>query len=115
MQSNEVSENIEVGNVVEPLYNDVTKTEVEKSLGLEKHSDIVKSSDHVRRLIEWAISKGAKDTTDIIWSIKQLQSRIGSPHLGETWPSHLGQFVYLEMERDRIDNQLKEIQGIKHG
>jgi prolyl-tRNA synthetase len=107
-------EQIEVGQRIEPGADDVTRTQVEKALGLEKHSDIVKSGDHVRRLIEWAVNQGAKDSTDIVWKIKQLQSRIGSPHLGETWPSHLGQFVYLEMERNRLDQQLKDYQGIKH-
>jgi hypothetical protein len=110
----EQAEKVEVGQRVEPGADDVTRTQVEKALGLEKHSDIVKAGDHVRRLIEWAVAEGAKDSMDIVWKIKQLQSRIGSPHLGESWPSHLGQFVYLEMERNRIDKQLKEIQGIKH-
>ena len=76
---------------------------------MKDYGEIKKHQDQIKRLIEWAQAKGAKDTTDIVWSIRQLANRVGSPHIGNDWAQHLAEYAYLELERNKIDGQLKEM------
>lgn len=99
-------ETVTVG--AEPFIDDITTTQVARALGLERHADIKKYQDQIKRLIDWAKEKGSKDDTDIVWSIKQLGNKVGSPKLGNNWAQHLSQYAYLEMERMKLDKQLNE-------
>lgn len=104
-------EQVSVGTNTEPFIDDITRNQVAHSLGLEKYSDIHKNQDNIKRLIDWAQAKGAKDRADVVWSIKQLANRVGSPKIGNNWAQHLGQYAYLEMERMKLDNELQSFEG----
>lgn len=104
------AESISVGQSNEPFVDEITRDQVAKALGLKNFGEIKKNQDHIKRLIDWASSKGAKDTTDIVWSVKQLANRVGSPKIGNNWAQHLGQYAYLEMERMKLDDQIKELE-----
>ena len=88
-----------------------TKLAVGKALGITDLGEIDKNQHQIERLIEWAQMKGAKDDMDIVWSIKQLANRVGSPGLGNNWAQHLSTYAYLEMEKLKIDKQLREIEN----
>lgn len=104
-----MDETVTVGQHSEPFVNEITRDQVGKALGLKDFSEIKKYQDQIKRLIDWAQVKGAKDTTDIVWSVKQLAAKSGSPHMGNNWAQHLAQIAFLEMERLNIDKQLSEL------
>jgi hypothetical protein len=43
----------------------------------------------------------------MVWQVRELSNMIGGPRLGTTMIRHLSQYAYLEMEKIKIDNQLK--------
>jgi hypothetical protein len=106
-----MEEQIIVGQSQDPMIDNLTRDQIAKALGLQNFGEIKKNQDHIQRLIDWAQAKGAKDTTDIVWAVKQLANRVGSPKIGNNWAEHLGQYAYLELERIKIEDQLKEIEN----
>jgi len=106
-----MEEEIAIGASKEPFIDELTRDQVGKALGLKNFPEIKKNQDQIKRLIDWAYAKGAKDTTDVVWNIKQLANRIGSPKLGNNWPQHLATYAYLEMQRLEIDKSLREMEA----
>jgi hypothetical protein len=104
-----MDDQISVGQSNEPFIDEITRDQVGKALGLKDFAEVKKNQDQIKRLIDWAQAKGAKDTTDVVWSVKQLANRVGAPHIGNNWAQHLAQYAYLEMERMNIDKQLSEL------
>lgn len=102
------TEQINVGQTTDPFIDDTSKLQIAHALGLESLEDIKKYQDQIARLTEWGKAKGAKDTLDLIWQIKDLANRIGGPRFGENNVRNLSTYAYLELERMKIDKQLKE-------
>jgi hypothetical protein len=100
-----------VGQQNEPVVDELVRDAIAKELGLRNFGDIRKNQDKLKTIIDWAYVKGAKDRMDVIWAVKQLAGRVGSPKLGNNWPEHLAQYCYLEMERVRLDEQLKSMEA----
>jgi hypothetical protein len=95
----------------EPFVDELTRDEVAKVLDLKNFGEIRKNNLNLKRLMDWAVAKGAKDRLDIVWAVKQLANRVGAPKIGNNWPQHLAQYAYLEMERMKLEGQLKEMEG----
>lgn len=96
--------------MAEDIYVDeFNRNAVARLLNLDNLNDIKKNQDRIQRLIDWAQAKGAKDMQEILWNIKQLQNRSGSPSLGSDWPKHLSQIAYLEMERMKLDKDINDL------
>jgi hypothetical protein len=95
----------------EPIIDEIVRDAVAKELGLRNFGDIRKNQDKLKTIIDWAYVKGAKDRMDVIWAVKQLAGRVGSPKLGNNWPEHLAQYAYLEMERVKLDTELKSMES----
>lgn len=100
---------IEVGSRSDPFNDTSLRDSIARELGLKNYGETKKYLHQIERLIQWAQAKGAKDNTDVIYSIKQLAGKSGSPHLGNNWAQHLSQIAFLEMERMNIDKQLEEL------
>jgi hypothetical protein len=108
--TDQVSESVSVGSNGDIYVDEFNRNAVARALNLKDYGEIKKNQDQIKRLIEWAKVKGAKDYTDITNSIKELANRVGSPKLGNNWAQHLSQYAYLEMERMKIDEQLREME-----
>lgn len=106
-----MDDTVQVGQSVEPVIDNLTRDAVAEILGLKNFGEIKRYQDHIKRLIDWAQVKGAKDRTDVLWAIEKLADRVGSPKIGNNWAQHLSQYAYLEMERLKIDQQLEEMKA----
>lgn len=104
-------EKVPIGEKNDIYVDEFDKNAVAKALGFDKFSSIKKYNHQIERLIEWAKMKGAKDHIDIVDSIKKLANRVGSPPLGTNIAQHLSTYAYLEMERLKIDKQLREMEA----
>jgi len=106
----EAVENVGVKQEPYTPSND-TKLAVGKALGITDLGKIDDNQHQIERLIEWANARGAKDDADVVWSVRQLANRVGAPGIGNNWAQHLSTYAYLEMEKLKIDKQLKEIEN----
>lgn len=95
---------------VESNDQDVERLGLGRSLGLDDLKQIEKYSHQLDRLIEWARMKGAQSREDIVWQVRQLRNVVGGPGIGNNYAQHLAQYAYLEMERMKIDAQMKEME-----
>jgi hypothetical protein len=83
--------------------------QIAKELGMEDLSKIDQESDKLKSLIEWARNNGAEDDIDIVYQIKKLSNRIGAPVLGENKMTKLARYVYLENERNAIEEKMEKV------
>ena len=79
-------------------------------VGCRDFAEVKKNQHAIERLIDWGRAKGVKDTEDLLWNIRQLANRVGKSPLGMPIAKHLSTYAYLEMERLKIDNQMKELE-----
>lgn len=103
-------EPVVVGKPADPFVDDSLKMKVGEELGLKDFGDIKKNQHAVERIIEWARMKGAKDSSDLLWNVRQLANRVGSSPLGQSLAKHLSTYAYLEMERLKLDKELKNME-----
>lgn len=92
-----------------PADGELEKLSLARSLGLENLNDMSKFDDQLSNLVEWAKAKGAKSREDIIWQVRELSNMIGGPRVGTPMVRNLSQYAYLEMEKIKIDKQMKEM------
>ena len=105
----EVQEKLEQASKSDVSAGDfMTQHAIASAVGLENSSEISKYAHQIERLNQWATMKGAKDTADKVWQIKQLANRIGGPTIGNNWAKHLATYAFLEMERMKLDQQLQK-------
>lgn len=93
--------------VTAPQADELEMMAVAKSLGESDLKKIGEYGSHLKRIVEWAKLTGAKDTEDVLWKVRQLAGRIGSPQFGESNVSHIGQYIYMEMERLELEKKLR--------
>ena len=101
-----MEEQVTVGTPQEPFIDDQTTRQVARAIGLESNYELKKYQDQLKRLIDWAQVKGAKDSMDVIWTIKQLGNQMGSPKIGNNLAQHLSQYAFLDMERLKIEKEM---------
>lgn len=94
-----------------PQDGELERLALARSLGLENLRDISRYHNQLDRIVEWAKAKGAVSREDVVWQVRQLMTRVGGPSLGNNWAQHLSQYAYLEMERMKLDGQLKEFEA----
>lgn len=87
---------------------DIEKISIARSLGINDFKEMKQYDEQLHRLARWAKMKGAKDSLDIVWNIKQLASRIGGPSFGQHNVQNLSIYAGLELERNRIENKMKD-------
>lgn len=92
-----------------PADGELEKLALARSLGLENIGDISKYDDQLSNLLEWAKLKGATSREDMVWQIRELANMIGGPRVGTPMVRNLSQYAYLEMEKIKIDKQMKEM------
>lgn len=95
-----------------PANDYLERSLIAKAVGIEDETGKRKFQDQIGRLIEYARSKGAKSANDMVFEVKKLANRVGTP-IGDHLARHLSTYAYLEMERNRLDDQLKVMSKTK--
>lgn len=75
------------------------------SLGVNKMTDMTRYQDQIKRVTEWAKSKGAVSMTDILGEINQLKNRLGDKSI-----YNLSVYAGLELDRMRIEAQMRKFE-----
>lgn len=91
-----------------PVLPEMQTKAVEQVLGIENEVESSKNRDEVEILLKWAKSKGHTDINDIKWAIRDLGLSVGSPPLGESRIKYLARFAYLQMESDKINEEIEK-------
>ena len=99
-------------NDLAPTSDYLERAYVAKTIGIEDETGKKKFQDQIGRLIEYARHKGASNADEMTIEIKRLMNRVGTP-IGIHLARHLSTYAYLEMERDRLDQQLQELATTK--
>lgn len=74
--------------------------------------EIEAAREKIKLLVDYA-----KTITDdysaegIKWAIRSLQSRVGTPPLGEKWLSYLTKYAYIKLESEKLK---KEVEKYEH-
>lgn len=89
--------------------NDFERVLIAERLGVSKFSEIKKNAFELDRIIGWAKESGAKNLDDIVQSIKNMSKRVGAPGLGDSKIKQIYRLFYLDAERRRIGNEIKQI------
>ena len=74
--------------------------------------EIQGSKERLNLLIDYAKSVTTDHTTEgLKWAIRALQSRVGTPPLGERWLPYLSKYAYLKLESIKLQ---KEVENYEH-
>jgi hypothetical protein len=74
--------------------------------------EIQGSKERLNLLIEYAKSVTTDHTPEgLKWAIRNLQSRVGTPPLGERWLPYLSKYAYLKLESIKLQ---KEVENYEH-
>lgn len=93
-----------------PADGELEKLSIARTFGIENFDEMKKYDDQLSTLYEWAKLKGATSREDIAWQVRELRSLLGGPGVGTPMVRHLAQYAYLEMERMKVDKQMKEME-----
>ena len=64
------------------------------------------SEEKLETLIKWAKTQTDKPTRENLkWAIRNLESRVGSPPMGESIINKIHRFAFLELEEQRIRSE----------
>lgn len=74
--------------------------------------DVNKHSKELTAIKEF-VSKDKPDASneDLIWGVRELLMRMGTPKFGESNLDRLYQYVYLRNEKDNIEKKLNTLAG----
>lgn len=98
------------GNIVSTLIEgeEYAKKKIAEILG----EDVIKEGDShkAQALYDYAKDKGAKSVEDVLWEIRYLGNRLGTPGYGESRLSFLYEYVYLLKEGRNITDKMKKME-----
>jgi hypothetical protein len=69
----------------------------------------------VQALLDYAKDKGAKTPEDILWEIRYLGNRLGTPGYGESRLSFLYEYVFLIKEDRLVKDKMKKMEVFNNG
>lgn len=99
------------GTVVggEPLQEALVKA-VEQVMGLDNDSERFRYASKVRTLLDWAMTQ-TKDHTpeNIMWTIRSLELKTGTPPLAEKRINYIARMAYLLTENKKIESEIKSL------
>jgi len=77
-----------------------------------KPTEIDEYQDKLNLLIDYAKTQTEERSPEALkWAIRSLQTRLGSPPLGEKWINYLGQYAWLKLESLKLN---KEVERYDH-
>jgi hypothetical protein len=92
---------------------DFLKGKIAEVLG-HSISDAEKYDVELNRIMDWAKNKGAESIEDILWEVRYLSTRLGTPGVGESRIKWLHQYIFLENEDAIIKGQLKKMEDLRY-
>jgi len=97
------------GQVLEVPALDPLEVATHQVLGLETDSDKSRYDAKVKTIVEWAKQVTEDHTPEgIKWAIRDMQMKIGSPKVGESFIDYLHSYVALATQKKDIDSKLKK-------
>ena|SRR3990167_843019 len=74
--------------------------------------EIQNQKDKINLLIDYAKTVSENHSPeDLKWAIRALQSRVGTPPLGEKWLPYLSKYAWLKLDEVRLK---KEVEQYEH-
>lgn len=97
------------GNVTE----DLQKSSIYQVMGLDNDQDKHLYSQDVETLLKYAKSQ-TKDHSpqNLKWIIRSLELKLGTPPLAEKRIKWMARWAYLNMEKSKIDDEMKQFEQI---
>lgn len=96
----------------EPLEEALLKA-VEQVMGLDNDSERHRYAAKVRTLLDWAKTQTKEHTPEnIMWAIRSLELKTGTPPLAEKRINYIARMAYLLSEGKKIDGEIKSLSGI---
>lgn len=97
------------GNVTE----DLQKSSIHQVMGLDNDQDKHLYSQDVETLLKYAKSQ-TKDHSpqNLKWIIRSLELKLGTPPLAEKRIKWMARWAYLNMEKSKIDDEMKQFEQI---
>lgn len=78
-------------------------------LGLETDSQKSRYDSKVKSIVNWAKQVTEDHTPEgIKWAIRDMQMKIGSPRVGESFIDYLHSYIALATQKKDIDSKLKK-------
>lgn len=95
----------------EPMQEALIKA-VEQVMGLDNDSERFRYASKVRTLLDWAKSQTKEHTPEnIMWAIRSLELKTGTPPLAEKRINYVARMAYLLSENKKIENEIKSLSG----
>lgn len=96
----------------EPLEDALLKA-VEQVMGLDNDSERHRYASKVRTLLDWAKQQTKEHTPEnIMWAIRSLELKTGTPPLAEKRINYIARMAYLLSEGKKIEGEIKSLSGI---
>lgn len=74
-----------------------------------KPSEIGEYADQIGTLLEYAKSMTDDHSREgLLWAIRELQYKVGTPPLGEKMITYLTKYAYLKLEDKKIEEEIKK-------
>ena len=84
-----------------------------------KMDDIAEYSQLKNRISlirDWAKQNAnSEDNTDVLWAVRTLENRLGTPPAGEKRINHLYKWIRLDQDRQRIEKEQKILEKSLEG
>lgn len=95
----------------EPLQEALIKA-VEQVMGLDSDTERHRYAPKVQTLLEWAKTQTKEHTPEnIMWAIRSLELKTGTPPLAEKRINYIARMAYLLTEGKKIDSEIKSLSG----
>jgi hypothetical protein len=111
--SNKTSEvKVEIKNAPEkpisqPVMEEMVFKKIAETLGLEDFVEMEKYKDEIEIIAQYAKKMGTEDIMDFGWFVKNIESKIGTPELGEKRVTKLARYIYLLNEKGRVEKEIR--------
>ncbi len=98
--------------ISQPVMEEMVFKKIAQTLGLEDFSEMEKYKDEIEIIAQYAKKMGTEDVMDFEWFVKNMESKIGTPELGEKRVTKLARYIYLLNEKDRVEEEIAKEGGL---
>lgn len=96
------------GAIPAPIYDEANTKMVARIFNLDD-KEISRYDSKIKDILDWAKSNAkGKTQEDLAWAIRSLETRTGTPPMGEKRISFLHRYIYLLSERDKLDSDISK-------
>jgi hypothetical protein len=74
-----------------------------------KPTEIGMFRDKINLLLDYARTQTSSNSTEgLLWAIRSLQGKVGTPPLGEKWINYLSKYCYIKLEGLKIQKEAEQ-------